>query len=280
MSDPRDSPYRRRTRPRPDEARQRSEQTGNSRAAGKPRKDGPRRGPAHGPGRSPREEGAQAHKPARHGVVGPGGPRRGLRELPEEMAKLADGRIERLRGPRRSPAQLADDRIGYVLAGVRNHDARAVYDARVAQLRAARAAGDRAAMGRGLCDARRMTLWRARAVVDFAAFAESVAGIASDQAETLAQAAAAAAGVSLEPLPPHVIALWMRLEAALARTCPEATVQVTGDGEAIALSLRIPGSDVGRAIEGFFDMGGAASGLRRFLQAPEPQAVRRPRDRS
>lgn len=281
MNDPRDNPFRRRQKARSDAQNDSPERGGNRRDSGGFRgqrgQGGPGRqtergrGDKRGPRGEKRAQGGPVRKAGPEGVLRQGQQGRGLRQLPEEMAKLADGRVERLRGPRRAPAPLADERVGFVLAGVRNHDARSVYDARVARLREARARGDRAAVAQGLCDARRLTLWRARAVVDFAAFAESVVGISSDEAEALASEGAARAGCKLDALPPHVIALWMRLEAALARACPEGRVEVTGDGDELAFGLRIPGSDVGRVIEGFFDMGGAASGLRKFLPAAQPR---------
>jgi hypothetical protein len=225
---------------------------------------------AHDP-RAPREaRGGKKSKggkpPGRPGVVKRDEGRRGLRELPREMAELAEGTVERLRRPRKPPAPIADERVGFVIAGVRNHDARQVFDARVATMRAAFARGDRATVGRGLCDARRMQLWRARNVIDFDAFADGLLGLSGAEAELLAQGAASEANVTLDALPEHTVALWLRLEAALTRTNPEAQVSVTGSGDALAFELKIPGGDIARVVEGFFDMGGAATGLRKFLR--------------
>ncbi len=266
MTESRDNPFRRRP-PKPKEPARDAQKRPDPRGNRKDFKvmDGPKRTFGKAPRRD-RGDRDLAGKPGPRGVVRQNERGGGLRRLPKDMADLADGRVDRLRRPPKPGAPLEDERIGFVLAGVRNQDARAVYDARVAALRAANSRGDRAALGRGLCEAQRLTLWRARNVTDFAAFAESVVGIRSAEARELAQDAARAAKITLDALPPQVIALWLRIEAALSRTCPTATVSVNGMGDALEFELHIPGGDVGRTVEGFFDMGGAATGLRRFLR--------------
>ncbi len=209
--------------------------------------------------------------------------RPGLRELPKDLVELADGRSERVQRPRRQQPAIEDERIGFVVPGVRNLDARAVYDSRVAELRGALARGDEAALQRGLCEAVRLSLWRARSVMDFDAFAESVVGVAPERANELAKAGASVMSVSLEMLPAHVVALWMRIEAALQRACPDGRASVTGRRETLCLEVRVPTAEVGRAVEGFFDMGGAAAGLRPFLRgdaaAAPPRKPRGPESR-
>lgn len=211
------------------------------------------------------------------GVQAPTGERRGLRQLPRDLQELADGRADKLRRPKpAAPSPIEDERIGFVFAGVRNMDARNVYDARVDELRAASARGDRELLASGLCDAARMQVWRARNVLDFAAFAEHVVGIAPAEAERLARVGAERAELTLDVLPPHVVALWMRTEAALARACPDARITVRGTGSALTLQLLMPVNDVSRAVLGFFDMGGAANGLRPFLREDAPAGAERP----
>src|ERR1044071_4808645 len=137
--------------------------------------------------------------------------RPGLRQLPKDFDDLATGKTERLRRPRKAPAPLHDEREGAVIAGVRNMEARAVYDARVRALRQHLAEGRHTELQAGLEAARQMRLWRARNVTDFRAFVESVVGLSPEQAAELS--------VNDEPdaarLPEHVVALAVRLEAAL-----------------------------------------------------------------
>jgi hypothetical protein len=200
--------------------------------------------------------------------------RPGLRKLPNDLAELADGRVERLRRPPRAPEPIEDERIGFVVPGVRNLEARAVYDVRVTRLRAALASGDEKALGQGLCDAMRMTLWRARNVTDFAAFADSVVGVKPERAQELARVGAEQLSVALEMLPAQLVALWIRVEAALLQACPQGRVSVSGARAGLHLQVHVPAQEVGRAIEGFADMGVAASGLRRFLREDGGDAAR------
>jgi hypothetical protein len=101
-------------------------------------------------------------------------------------------------------------------------------------------------------------------------------GLASAQAEQLAQQGAEQAAVSLDALPSHVVALWLRAEAALARACPEGRITVRGTGTTLTMHVQVPVHDVSRAALGFFDMGGAANGLRPFLREDSPAREDRP----
>src|SRR5262249_24965531 len=109
--------------------------------------------------------------------------RPGLRQLPKDLDDLATGRTDRLPRPRRAPSPLYHERGGAVIPGVRNSEARAVYDARVTRLRAQQAAGQDAELRLGLEEARSLALWRARNVTDYRAFAESVVGVTPALAE-------------------------------------------------------------------------------------------------
>ena len=192
--------------------------------------------------------------------------RPGLRQLPKDFDDLATGKTERLRRPRKAPAPLHDEREGAVIAGVRNMEARTVYDARVRSLRQHLADGRHAELQAGLEAARQMRLWRARNVTDFRAFVESVVGLSQEQA--------AALSVSDEPdaarLPDHVIALAVRLEAALLAHAKNATVALrVDDAGELKLSLELPVVDVHRAVDAVEDAGRAVSGLRYFLRDDE-----------
>src|SRR5262245_40181967 len=111
--------------------------------------------------------------------------RPGLRQLPKDFDDLATGKTERLRRPKKLPSPLRDEREGAVIAGVRNMEARAVYDARVRILRQQLADGRQAELLAGLESARKLRLWRARNVTDFRAFVESVIGLSAEQTEPI-----------------------------------------------------------------------------------------------
>jgi len=193
--------------------------------------------------------------------------RPGLRQLPKDMEDLALGRTESLPRKRPAPRPLQDDREGAVIPGVRNADARAVYDARVSALRADLAAGRDAQLRQGLTAVRKLALWRARNVTDYRAFAESVVGVPAALAEELVQAANADEQDAVWP--EHVIALLLRVEAALlghAAQAGGAAVQLRLSDAGLRLSLDLPVSNVGLAVEMLADAGRAADGLRFFLR--------------
>jgi hypothetical protein len=151
-----------------------------------PFRRGPRGGssPDRGPDRAKRGRGPARPEPE-------GAPKRGLRKLPADLRDLAEGRVDRLRSPRRAPEPLAEVEGSHVVPGVRNSEARAVYDLRVERLRAAAGRGDTEVLEVGLYDVQRLALWRARNVTDFDAFAEHVVGLGVERARKLAAAGAA-----------------------------------------------------------------------------------------
>ena len=142
--------------------------------------------------------------------------------LPPELEAFArsDDEKLRIRRPRTDQGRVRDPREGYIVAGVANRDARAVYDVRSEAMRALWADGeaDEAALtqlGELLHDALRLELWRARRLTSFDAFAEEVIGIPAARAEELAQLHAARSGEASTPLTERAIALWLRAEAGL-----------------------------------------------------------------
>ena len=200
---------------------------------------------------------------------------RGLRKLPPDLEDLASGRRDVLR-PRRKPrGRIGDSRVAGLIAGVANHEARRVYDARVERAAAASAAGDELALGALLCEAVLLGLWRARAVTGFEALAQDVMGVEPARAQSLAEASAAQRGLTLERLPEIAVALWMRSEAALLDRCPEAAVQVSVANERVALHLDLPLAPVERATEAVSAVGRAAGGLARVLEVQQTERTRR-----
>ena len=189
--------------------------------------------------------------------------RPGLRKLPNDLHDLAEGRVDRLRRPRKPrDAQLEDERGGHVLPGVRNSEARAVYDRRVQWLRAAHERGDEPALRSGLCEAVCLGLWRARNITDFEAFAEHVLGVGAARArELLAEASPAP-----QPLLPEVVALWIRLEAAAASLSPTAAVHLAGEAGEPRLRIELPAQPVAQTVEVIKSLGPAVTGLGKLLR--------------
>ena len=110
--------------------------------------------------------------------------------------------------------RLDDPRPVALLPGVKNADARAVFEVRAARMKAALASGDDVALAGELAEAKLIGLWRANAIVSFDALAESVLGIAIDRADALAKVGKARLGLD-EKLSDASIAVWLRAEAAL-----------------------------------------------------------------
>lgn len=268
-----------------------------------------RRGPRGGssPDRAP-DRAKRGRGPAR-----PEGapPKRGLRKLPADLHDLAEGRVDRLRSPRRAPEPRAEaEGSSHVVPGVRNSEARAVYDRRVERLRAAAGRDDTEALELGLYDAQRLALWRARNVTDFDAFAEHVVGLRVERARQLAAAGAARSAGGSRPSPSpnaavgpteqgsrssgggaepgsgaepreaqalsrEFVALWLRSEATLMRICPTASVRVvSGRGGKPELELRMPAEPVPTAVEALRELGPALTGLAKLTSTEVPERAR------
>lgn len=110
--------------------------------------------------------------------------------------------------------RLDDPRVVALVPGVKNADARAVFEARVRRMRTALARGDDESLAQHLAEAQTLGLWRANSVVSFEALADSVLGIALERAHALAKMGRARFGLS-ERLTDAEIAVWLRAEAAI-----------------------------------------------------------------
>jgi hypothetical protein len=196
----------------------------------------------------------------------------GLRKLPHDFDELASGRRDALRPRRRPNGRINDSRVAGLIAGVANHEARRLYDVRVEKARRALADGDEAELGRQLCEAVLLELWRARSITSFDAFAQDVVGIEASRARELAQTSASERGVSLERLPDVAVALYARSEVALLERCPGAAVTVKVEGEQLQLVLSLPISPPARAAEAVAAVGRSASGLARVLLDKPPRS--------
>ncbi|MFI4946506.1 MAG: hypothetical protein ACHP85_24725 [Burkholderiales bacterium] len=195
----------------------------------------------------------------------------GLRKLPPDLEELAAGRRDSLRPRHRPRGRISDTRVAGLIAGVANHEARRVYDARLERLRAAVAGADEPALERELCVAVLLGLWRARSITGFESFAQDVVGLDHERARTLAERGAAAREVALERLADVAVALWMRSEAALVERWPEVVVDVRAQGERVRLSLELPLAPAVRAADAVAAVGRAAAGLARALSGMPPR---------
>ena len=203
--------------------------------------------------------------------------RPGLRKLPPDLEELASGRRDELRPRRRPKGRLTDSRVRGLFPGIANHEARRVFDERVAAMGRAAAEGDDQALGQALLEARWLGLWRARSVMGFDALAQGVLGLDPTRARELSAAAAERAGLPDEQLPDIAVALWLRSEAALLDHVRGARVSVrVQDGE-VLLSVAAPLAPVAAIADAVAAIGRSASGLARAIEVElggEPQRRR------
>jgi hypothetical protein len=201
--------------------------------------------------------------------------------LPPDFEDLAAGRRDVLRPRRRPRGRIGDTRIAGLIAGVANHEARQVYDARVERARRLLDGGDEAVLAQQLCEAVQLGLWRARSVTGFDAFAQDVIGVPAERANELAHGHAARSNVALEQLPDVAVALWLRSEAALLERCPDGAVEVRIDEGRLSLSLGLPLAPPLGVAEAVAAIGRSAAGLVRVLESEtRPRDPDRPRDRN
>lgn len=143
------------------------------------------------------------------------------KRLPPELEAFA--RSEDTRLPRKSrpvEPKLRDPRTTGLVPGVANRDARAVCDARVAdveRLMARREAGENVddALALELAEAVAMGVWRGRSVTSFDSFAVHVLRMTEEEASALAEKGRAALGWPEGRAPEALLAVWYRTEAAL-----------------------------------------------------------------
>jgi hypothetical protein len=199
----------------------------------------------------------------------------GLRKLPPDFEDLAAGRRDTLRPRRRPRGRIGDTRIAGLIAGVANHEARQVYDARVERARRLLDGGDEAVLAQQLCEAILLGVWRARSVTGFEAFAQDVIGVPAERARELAGQHAARQNVALEQLQDVAVALWLRSEAALLERCPDAAVEVKTHEGRLQLSVVLPLAPPLGVAEAVAAIGRSAAGLVRVLESE----TRPPRDR-
>jgi hypothetical protein len=204
---------------------------------------------------------------------------RGMSKLPPDVEDLAAGRSEYLRRERRPNGRIEDPRIAGLIPGVPNHEARQVFDARVARLRAAVAAEDEAALEQNLYEAVLLGLWRARNVQGLDALCEGVVGMRGARAEELIKRAAETRGRSATQLPESAIALWMRGESALLNTCGAASIEVHCDGESLQIQLSVPLKSPEQAADALMAVGHNARGLGQALVPERRTKPISPRDR-
>lgn len=206
--------------------------------------------------RKPRDQQQNAGGPVRR-------PRGERKRLDPAYEELASGAADRLRRPRRP--RLRDDRPVRLVPGVKNADARMVFEARFAKLEAIRKEhpGDPTAterLGRLLAEAWALELWRGRSLTSFDALVSDLLDLDAGEARALAERAAKEAHIPIGEITEEAVAAWMRAEAALVEADLKGHVWVSRSGAHDRLHVELPANT---AVEGLAAIGRRALPLAR-----------------
>lgn len=143
--------------------------------------------------------------------------RRGRTEkkpLPPHLDAFARGDDDALWRRERRGARLNDPRPVVLVPGVKNADARVVFDARIRRMHEAQAASDDASLACELAEVHLLALWRANNVVSFDVLAEVALGLTIERARALVTQGREELGLP-ERISEAEIAVWMRAEAGV-----------------------------------------------------------------
>lgn len=167
--------------------------------------------------------------------------RRGREEkkpLPPHLEAFARGDDDAIWRRERRGARVNDPRPVAMVPGVKNADARHVFDARVRRMHEAQGRADETTLGKELAEARLLGLWRAGNVVSFAALAEVALGLDEATVRRLADAGRTALGLP-ERLSEAEIAVWMRAEAGLLEASEDGRVRLSGDRLVLSVPIEL-----------------------------------------
>lgn len=172
------------------------------------------------------------------------------KRLPPDLEAFARGDDDALWRRQLKSGRLHDPRVVALIPGLKNADARAVYDAHLSKLlgliddvRAARGSDDAAALASArqrLAEALAVSylcgVHRGQSIVSFDAFVDAVLRLPLDEARALVREGRASLGLE-EGLTDAQIALYLRVEAGVLEATRSARVSVKGGMLRIAVPL-------------------------------------------
>lgn len=190
------------------------------------------------------------------------------KRLSPELEAFARGDDDAIWRREIKSGRLNDPRVVALIPGLKNADARLVYDAHVARLRRAMAEETQERLAEELAVVYACAIFRGHSIVSFEAFAEAVLGIPADRAIALAKSGRVALGLP-EALTEAEIAVWLRAEAGVLEVTNHGRVDVR-DG---VMTLTIP---LARAAEALSAVGFREAPIARTTEGPRT-VVDRPR---
>jgi hypothetical protein len=182
------------------------------------------------------------------------------KRLSPELEAFARGDDDALWRREVRGGRVHDPRTVALIPGVKNSDARLVYEAHVSRVRRAMNEEDEERLAEELAVVHACAIFRGYSIVSFEAFAEAVVGIPADRALELARKGRAALGLP-EVLTESEIAVWLRAEAGVLEITHEGRVEVR-DG---VMTLSVP---LARAAEALAAVGFREAPIARSHEGP------------
>lgn len=195
-------------------------------------------------------------------------PNQDRKRLSPELEAFARGDDDAIWRREIKSGRVHDPRVVALIPGLKNSDARLVYEGHVARIRAAMNERDDDRLAQELAIVATCGVYRGYSIVSFPAFAEAVVGIPSERATALARAGRRALGLP-ETLTEAEIAVWLRAEAGVFEVTQHGHVGVK-DG---VLTLSVP---LERAAEALAAVGFREAPMARGQEGPRT-VVDRPR---
>ena len=154
---------------------------------------------------------------------------RDAQKLPANLEAFARGDDDALWRRDVRGGKVNDPRMIALIPGLKNSDARMVYESHVDRIRSAMtidgAEGERQ-LAKAMAVVHATASFRGYSIVNFEVFAEAVIGIPADRAFALARAGRMTLGIH-EAMTEADIAVWLRAEAGVRESSRDATVEVT-----------------------------------------------------
>ncbi len=186
------------------------------------------------------------------------------KRLSPELEAFARGDDDAIWRRQIQSGRLHDPRVVALIPGLKNADARMVYEAHVARILEAMSAPvndeTRTRLSEELAVVYACAIYRGYSIVSFEAFAEAVLGMPADRAIALARAGRVSLGLP-EALTEAEIAVWLRAEAGVCEITSQGRVEVRKG----VMTLTIP---IGVAAEALSAVGFREAPIARTHEGP------------
>ncbi|MBX7192770.1 MAG: hypothetical protein K1X94_11965 [Sandaracinaceae bacterium] len=182
------------------------------------------------------------------------------KRLSPELEAFAAGDDDAIWRREIKSGRVHDPRVVALIPGLKNADARRVYEAHVQRIRKAMAEETQERLSEELAVVYACAIFRGYSIVSFEAFAEAVLGMPADRAIAMAKAGRVALGLP-EALTEAEIAVWLRAEAGVLEVTQNGRVEVR-DG---VMTLSVP---ITRAAEALAAVGFREAPIARTAEGP------------